>query len=60
MVMAELELPMEIAVSHAIQKYSSQMSAQKLQRLQYLVQMLMYKGYGAFLLDRSHVYSLSL
>lgn len=59
MVMDELEFLMGVAASHAIQKYSSQMGAQKLQRLRCLVQMLMYEGYGA-LPDGSYVCSLSL
>lgn len=54
--MDELEFLMEIAASHAIQKYSSQTSAQKLQCLQYLVQTLMYKRDGAFHLDGSYVF----
>ena len=58
--MGELEFAMEIAASRAIQKYSGQMSAQKLRCLRYLVQMLMYEGYGAFLLDGSYICSLSL
>lgn len=57
--MDELEFLMGVAASHAIQKYSSQMGAQKLQRLRCLVQMLMYEGYGT-LPDGSYVCSLSL
>jgi len=45
MVTGELEFLMEIAVSYAIQTCSGLMSAQKLQCLQYLTQMLVYKGY---------------
>lgn len=60
MVMDEVEFLMEIAASHAIWKYSGQMRAQELQCLQYLVQMPMYKGHGAFLLDGSYICSLAL
>lgn len=58
--MEELEFPMEIAASRAVWRYSGPMSAEKLQRLRYLVQMLMYKGRGARRLDGAYICGLSL